>query len=151
MPIRVSPLNGYQLLIKLGDGGSPESFAHPCTINTTRGITFSASPIETQLPYCDAPTTPSWVEREIDGKSASIAGAGVLDTDSFDVFWLWFDAGTSKNIQVMVNVDAAAGGGYWSGRALLTEFQLTGERRAKVEFSCTILSDGEFNWTPVAT
>jgi hypothetical protein len=39
----ITTLRGTQLYIKVGNGADPEVFAHPCLINTKRGIKFTSS------------------------------------------------------------------------------------------------------------
>lgn len=139
-------MNGTKLLIKLGDGGGPEQFAHPCLINAERGIQFSSNSTDVVVPDCDSLDAPGWNERFIDGLSAEIDGAGLLDTASIDTFWTWFSSGDSKNIQVVVDVDAADGGGYWEMAAKLSRFGVTGERGTRSQASVGIVSDGAVTW-----
>lgn len=152
MATLANAINGSKLHVRLGDGATSELFVHPCTINTNRGIEFSSSPVETQVPYCPPDEElPGWIERAIDGLTASITGAGILDTGDLDTFWNWFTAGTSKNIHVEVDTTGALGGGYWSGAAVLSGFTVTGPgRREKTTFECTILSDGVWSWVAAA-
>lgn len=159
MPTLVSAMNSSKLLIQLGDGASPETFAHPCMINTSRGIEFTNSPTEALIPYCPPDEDlPGWIERESDSNSATITGAGMFDSKSLDTFWNWFEGGASKTIHVYVNVGASPGdspasleAGYWNGLWVLNSFSVQGPgRREKVTFDCTILSDGPITWV-VAT
>jgi hypothetical protein len=149
MATRVKTANGRLLRVKIGNGATPETFSETCLINTSRGIEFSGSPIENLIPYCDnSEDLPGWMEREMDGLSATITGAGILDTPSLEAFWDWFKSGASKNIQVWIDVATADGGGYYSGAALLTRYGVTGEsQRARSTFDATIASDGPWTWT----
>jgi predicted secreted protein len=141
-------MNGSKLLIKLGDGGSPETFTAYCVINSNREINFGSSPIKSLIPDCDNLDAPAWEETLIEGLNAAITGAGMLDTASLDTFRTWFFSGAAKNLQVWNAVAQADGGGYYSGAAVLTSFQETGpERRQKVTFQCTINSTGPWTWT----
>lgn len=148
MPTKVSTRNGRQLVIRLGDGGSPEQFVHPCMINTSRGIEFGSTPIESTVPYCPPDELlPGWIEREIDALTATITGAGIFDTRSLDIFWDWFNSGLSKNIHVEILASLALEGGYWSMAAVLSSFSVSsGSAREKLTFDCTILSDGAPTW-----
>lgn len=140
-------MNGTQLVIKLGDGAGSEVFTAKCTINAARGITFSSQSNEQIVPDCDNPDLPAWVERNRDGLSASITGAGVVDTSNLADFWAWYTQQESRNIQVLINVSSGDGGGYWGMAAILSEFSVNGERKQKALFDCTILSDGPVTWT----
>lgn len=148
MPTAIRTINSSKLLIRLGDGASPEQFVHPCMINTARGIEFGSSPTESVVPFCPPDEDlPGWVEREIDAKTASVTGAGILHTPDIDIFWNWYDSGASKNLQVFVDVTGSFGGGYWAGAAVLTGFSVSGAgRREKATFESTILSDGAWAW-----
>lgn len=154
MPTIVSHLNSSKLLIQLGDGASPETFAHPCMINTARGIEFSSSPSESMVPYCPPDEDlPAWVDREIDALTAAINGAGIFDSLSHDIFRVWYLSGASKNIRVKLDLTVAgdspfsAEAGYYQGAWVLQGFSITGPgRREKVTFDCSILSDGPITW-----
>lgn len=144
-------MNGSQLLVQVGDGADPEVFAQGCLINTSRGIAFSSSATETQVPDCDDPDLPTWIERAIDGLSAEVTGEGVLDTTNLQSYWDWFKSGEAKNIRVAVNVPGASGGGHWAMRAVLTSWSVNGaERRGKVASSLTMQSDGPVVWVDAA-
>lgn len=152
MATPVKFINGSKLLVRLGDGGSPEQFVHPCLINTTRGIEFGSSPNETLVPFCPPDQEePGWVDRDIDGLTATINGAGVLDTASLDVIWDWYSSALSKNVHVEIVAAGADGGGYFYGAAVLTGFTIGGPgRREKTTFECTIMSDGQWQWADAA-
>lgn len=140
----VSFINTSKLLIRLGNGGSPEQFIHPCMINTSRGIAFTSSMTESVIPFCPPDEDlPGFIDREGDSLSASVSGAGVFDSESLAIFNTWFFNQTSKNIHVEVNAGMVNGGGYYYFSALLQSFDITGPgRREKVNFTCTIVSDG---------
>lgn len=139
----VNAFNSSKLLIRLGDGGSPETFTHPCMINTSRGIAFSSNPTEVLLPFCPPDDDLSaWIEREPDAYTASISGAGIFDRDSHDIFWDWWVSSESKHVHVLIFEE-----GYYSGSAILSSYTISGPgRREKVTFDCTILSDGVWTW-----
>lgn len=141
--------NGSKLLIRIDDVGNPGTFAHRCSINTRRGITFGSSPTDALIPDCDAPDEPGWMNREIDGLTADIVGDGMLDSASLNFFWTWYASGDARNLQVALDVPLADGGGYWEGAAVLSTFGASaGGRREKIEFTATMLSDGPFDWVP---
>lgn len=145
MPTRVAAINSSKLLIAIGNGASPETFTHPCMINTARGIQFSSNATETLLPYCPPDEDlAGWIEREQDSLTATISGAGVLDAvlTPFELFWDWFDLGLSKHVHVIVGAL-----GYFNGSWICSAKNIQGPgRREKVTFDCTLLSDGPINW-----
>lgn len=148
MPTKVAAINSSKLLIAISDENSPETFSHPCMINTERGIEFTSSATETLLPYCPPDEDlPGWIEREGDSLSASITGTGVYDArlNDHELFSDWFMLQLSKKVRVIIG-DL----GYYEGNWLLTSFRITGPgRRDKVQFSCTMQSDGQIGpWKP---
>ena len=151
MPTLVKAINSSKLIVRVGDGASPEVFTQYCLINTSRGIDFTSSPTESLIPYCPPDEDlPGWVDREVDRLSASITGAGILDTASKGFFNDWFKSGLSRNLQVALNVPAVDGGGYWFGAGILTSFRVAGPgRREKATADLTIMSDGPWDWVSV--
>lgn len=137
---QVDVVNGEKILILIGDGATPtELFAHPCLINTDRGIAFSATTTSEMVPDCTDPGAPGWVDTEKDALSASISGSGMLDVASIEEFDDWFRSPDSRNVKVKVD---KAGGSTWTGKFHLTEFSITGSRKAKSTCSITLVSDG---------
>lgn len=148
MAIPVKKIRGRSLLVKIGDAASPEVFTHDCLINTSRGMQLNSETSRTMVPYCDEPDTPSWQDIEVDALSATISGAGTLHTASAEIWFVWFNAGTAKNIRVELNgVLAADGGGYWAGAFKLTGFNFSGDRRENVTVDVTLESHGAVTWT----
>lgn len=144
MATPVAAISTTALLIAISNGDSPETFTHPCMINTNRGIQFSSSPIETLLPFCDLPDLPGFVDREIDSLTAQITGAGVLDVTKtgIELFWDWYLDGLSKHLHVIIG-DL----GFWDGHFVCSAFSAVGPaRRQKANFDCTLLSDGPIAW-----
>ena len=138
-------LPGRQLLIKFGDGETPEVFTTKCLINTDRGIVWSTETQRGVTPDCDNPEDPGWQWAEIDGLMATINGAGTLNIPDIPFFDTWFRSGESKNIQVWVGTV-----GYWPGAFKLSGWEVTGQRNGKAQASVTIESDGEVSAYVVA-
>jgi hypothetical protein len=139
---------GVKLLIKKGDGNSPELFTAFCSINTTRGITFTSTTNEFPQIDCDNPDLISWALREKASLSASIAGAGTLNTPDVQEFYDWVTAADSSNCQVVVDVPDTDGGVIFEGAFHCTDFAITGNRGAKMECTITLQSDGEVTSVP---
>jgi predicted secreted protein len=130
-------IRGTQLLIKVGDGASPEVFTHPCLINTERGIQFQSQGADVVVPDCATPEDPAWLEHVKDGLSATITGAGTLNITDVDEFDAWFRDPDPKNVQVWLGTH-----GYWQGAFHLTEFQVTGTRTEKAQCNISLRSEG---------
>lgn len=140
-------MRGTKLLIKIGDGATPEVFTHNCSINGARSMTLSAGTNETSVPDCDDPDLMAWVGREKVSLSAQIQGAGVLNTPDIPFFDGYFRSPDPKNCRVVVDVPGADGGGYWAGAFHLTEFAVDGDRGTKANFAATMVSDGSVSFS----
>lgn len=140
-------MNGEKLLIQIGDGATTEVFAHPCLVNTDRGIQFSSDTSDNLLVDCLNPSDPAWYEREKDGLSATVNGSGKLHTSSIAMFFNWWKGADPKNVRIKVDVTSAKGGGYWQGAFHCTEFEVSGTRKEKAETSITLISTGPLTWT----
>lgn len=145
----VKHLAAAQLLIQIGDGADPETFAHDCLINTERGIAFTSDSNQTIIPDCTNPLDPAWKDVQKDGLAAQITGAGMLHTPSIKTWFNWFNSDDAKNIRILLNgVSLANGGGHWAGAFKLTAFEVTGPggRKEKSTVSVTLVSDGAITW-----
>ena len=137
-----------KLLIMLGNAASPEVFTAPCAL-TTKGISFSADTSDSNVPDCDDPDAPSWVERVKRSLSAGITGSGRLAMESLPTWWNFYKQDESKNVRVKLDVSAANNGGHWAGKFVLTAFNIEGnENDGKIGVSVTLASDGEVVWVP---
>lgn len=131
-------IKATQLFIKIGNGASPETFSHPCLINTSRGIQFQSNGQDVAVPDCNDPEALAWTDHTKMELSATISGAGLLDTENIDTFDAWFSTDTAKNIQVWLNTH-----GHWTGAFKLTDWQVNGSGRgAKAEATLTLKSSG---------
>lgn len=146
----VKAINGTKLLIQIGNGATPEVFTHDCLVNTDRGIAFSSDENRQVIPDCDNPDAPAWSVLNKDGLQAQITGSGMLHTASTEEWFNWFNSDTAKNIRVVVDTSGADGGGYWSLKAKLTGFEVTGSRNEKATATVTIGSDGPVTWVDAA-
>lgn len=132
----VAPVAGEQLLIKVGDGATPETFTHPCLINTDRAFEGSASASSTAVADCATPSNPAKTVRVVQSVDFKASGSGVLDATSVKAYWDWLAAGTQKNCKIIQNLAGSAGGWTASGPFILTAFAITGSARDKQ--TCTI-------------
>lgn len=135
----LTKLKGTALYIKIGDGASPETFAHPCLINAKRGIKFTSSANKIVIPDCDNPDDPAWTEVIKDALSASIDGAGKVDNvlATIQFYDTWFRDEDSKNVQVWLDTV-----GKWTGAFQLTAWDISGDRNAYADVTITLESTG---------
>jgi len=138
---------GTKLLIKVGDGGSPEAFTHNCSINAARSFQLQAQTNDVNVPDCDDPDLMAWIESEKVSLKATIQGAGVCNTPDIEFFFGWVSDSDTKNVKVVVDVPGADGGIIFSGAFHCTDFQLSGDRGQKTNFTMTAGSSGEVTAT----
>ncbi len=144
---KAKTVKGSQLLIKVGDGAGTETFSHPCLINSTRGLVATAATTERAVPDCDDPELLQWLEREKNGLSGSISGAGVLHASNYGDYFAWLQSKDTKNVEVTLNVSAANGGGKVAGAFHLTNLEISGDNGDFVTVSLDFLSSGQLVWT----
>jgi predicted secreted protein len=143
----VQHARGVKLLLKVGDGASPEVFTAYCTINAARSISGTAATNDFNIPDCEDPDALAWISREKVSLSYSVAGAGILNTPDTELFTEFLADPDPRNCQIIVDVPAADGGVIFEGAFHLTEFQITGDRGGKMEASIALVSDGEVTVT----
>ena len=131
----VAVANGENILVQIGDGASPEVFAHDCLINGDRGINLTASTITNTVPDCTDPTLPSKTMRSVDAVDTSVSGAGKMHATSVKTWMDWLISGDPKNIRVKNNTT-----GSWqvAGSYLLTAFSVNGTPKTNAEVSITL-------------
>lgn len=144
----VKHARGVKLLLKVGDGADPEVFAQFCSINAERGITFTSTTNDVDIPDCDDPDMLAWIAREKQNLSVTINGAGTLNTPDVQDFFDWFKSPEPKNCQLVVDVPSVDGGIIWTGAFHLTEFSITGNRGEKMQAAVTLNSDGPVTSAP---
>lgn len=133
--------NGSKILIKIGDGADPETFATKCTINASRSVQGTATTVDTVVPDCDDPDAPAWTEREKDALSYTLTGDGVHDAGDIEFFATFLEEAGSRNCQVFI-ADGVQGAYMLSGKFHLTDWQASGARKEKTQGSMTFVSDG---------
>jgi hypothetical protein len=94
-----------KMLIKVGDGATPEVFTDPCGL-TTKGFTRTANMNDTNIPDCADPDAPSWLGRDVVSYQATLNGAGIVAKESFETVWEdWWTEGSTRNVQIELDPD----------------------------------------------
>lgn len=132
-------ITGDQILIQIETVPDSGTFAHPCLINADRGFSRSANVISEVVPNCSDQNAPAWTSTEVDGLSASISGAGMLDLTSVPEFDDWYESGTNRNVKVKLG---GVGGRTYTGAYKLSQFDVTGSRKTRATASISLVSDG---------
>lgn len=134
------------LIILIGDGAAPtEEFIAPCGL-TTKNFELSANSNEVQVPDCDDPDAPAWIERVVATMTGQIAGNGVMAKESFDLWRDWALEGVTKNARVQI---VGTGMGFYGGAFILSAFAISADLGDKVQVDITMDSDGQITWTDV--
>jgi hypothetical protein len=145
----VGIIEGEKLLIQIGDGADPEVFAHPCLINTSRGITFTTNMTETEVADCTTPSNPAKIVRKAKSIDFSVTGSGKVDRTSVLEYIQWWTSAEPKNAKITQSTTALLGGWIGTGQLILKEFAVTGERGDYQEFTATFAPAGVFTWAAV--
>jgi hypothetical protein len=139
---QATTIPGKSLLIKVGDGGSPETFVHNCSINAERGLVLTAQTNDVNVPDCDDPDLMAWIEREKISLGGQINGAGTLHAEDVDLYFAWLASSSTKNVKVVTDISGASGGRVFTGAWHCTNFEISGNRGEKCSASITLLSSG---------
>lgn len=144
------PKTTHRLLILLGDGADPEVFDHPCGANA-KDIDMNNNTGEEVVLDCDTPldVAPS-VIRYIESQDTTVSLSGTIATTSFPTWRDWADAGSVKNVKILLDLPSAQNGGSWLVPAILSNFKMTSQNHAVVKFSATISGAGRRVWTDAA-
>ena len=132
----VSVVSGEEILVMIGDGASPEVFAHDCMINGSRSFNRTATTTDQQIPNCTDPSKPPKTMRRTDSTDSTISGEGLLHSTSV-LAWL-------NRVGQVVNCRVRRAGSFQvTGPYILTEFSLTGNAREYATASVTLVQADE--------
>ena len=136
--------SGRRLLIRVGDGASPEVFSIFCTFNGDRAIQFDAATTDEMDIDCDNPTAVGWVISQVDSLSATISGAGRVKAVDVPEFFAWFSSGEARNVEVEID---APSGGTFEGAALLTSWNVNGGETGSATADLSMRFTGPVTYT----
>jgi hypothetical protein len=134
--------------VKLGDGASPEVFTAPCGF-TSKAFNRNKTLNEVNVPDCDDPDAPAWVERDVAALSWSVTGQGVLAGEAVMTWDDFFQSTDPRN--VLVEFEYPDGIVTYTGAAHLESFEITGEQGQRVLANITLQGDGELVRDPLAS
>lgn len=129
-----------KMLVLLGDGVSPETFAAPCGFSS-KNLTFTKGLTEINLPDCIDPDAPSNVGRDVENLSAAITGEGVLAAESIDEWIAAYESTTAVNVKITIEIGIFTH--TWTGAMHVSEWALGAEQGGRVTSAITMASDGE--------
>lgn len=141
---------GTVVAIYLEDPDTPGAYIRPCGL-TSHTVTFTKNMQEVQVPDCDDPELPSWIERGVESLDFSASGSGVLAAAALPDWWDAFNSTESIDARVYVGAPSDTVNGYfWSGKVHVNQFEVTGEKGSKAQVTVGIVSDGEMTFTKIA-
>ena len=128
----MSQQNGRELVIKRGDGASPEAFTFVCGIRT-RSFSISNAQIDTTVPDCEDPSAPIVATAAPGRQTVSFTGDGLFDNATVGIA-VADDARLQRitNYQVII-----PGYGQYEGPFMVGDFEFSGEMEDPLAFSAT--------------
>ncbi len=133
---------GRLLLIKVGDGGSPETFNNLCGIKT-RSFNLSANEIDTTIPSCTNPGGPVQKTSRPGISNRTFTGSGNFVKSAVSTAFLAHVRNSEAfNAQVVV-----PGDGTYEGSWMVTDFSFDGDVEPNMEFSATFVAADVLSFT----
>lgn len=129
--------NARELVIKRGDGASPEVFSFVCGIRT-RTFSMSNASIDTTVPNCADPSEPIVATARPGRQTITFSGDGLFDNNTAGKAIA--DDAREQNIDVNYQV-IVPGYGTFQGPFFISDFQWNGDMEDPLAFSAT--------WTPL--
>lgn len=128
---------------------TPDTFAKPCGLNNVN-ITFNKSSQDTNVPDCEDPEAPQWVERDVESLDMAVTGEGVLAAEALDTWWDAFASTDTVNARIYVGGQTdIVNGHFWEGAFHLNSFAVTGQTGQRAQVSISLASSGEVTKTAV--
>lgn len=138
---------GSSIALFIEDTANPGTYIRPCGLND-HSFNFTKNLNEVNVPDCDDPDLPAWVERETESVDFSGSGSGILAAEAVDQWWAAF-ANTSSILgrAYIGKPDNITNGRFWAGNFHITGFEVTGQRGQKALITTQFASDGELTFT----
>ncbi|AGT08349.1 phage tail tube protein [Paracoccus aminophilus] len=128
------------------EGAVAGQFTRPCGL-TQHSVSFTKNMNEVDVPDCDDPDLPAWIEREVSSLDFSGNGSGVLAVGAVDTWWEAFESKESIPARVYIGKpDDVQNGRYWAGNIHVSSFEVTGNKGEKAQVSIAFASDGEMTF-----
>jgi len=134
---------GDLMVLKVGDGGSPETFTAVAGLRSTR-LSINGNPIEVTNK-----SSGGWRELIAGGvRSMSLSADGVfLDDAEIERLRARAAAGSIDNYQIAIPIGSGATFDVWQGAFAITAFEESGDQGGEVAFSITLESAGAPTFT----
>lgn len=143
---RPKTFSGAVVAVYFEDLATPGTFIKPCGL-TQHSATFTKNMNEIDVPDCDDPDLPSWIEREAASFDFSVSGSGVLAAEAVDPWWEIYNRQISVLARTYIGkIDDIEHGRYWQGRLHISSLEITGNRGERAQVSVSAASDGEMTY-----
>jgi hypothetical protein len=131
------------------DTTAPFTFIKPCGLNN-HTVTFTKNAQEVNVPDCDDPELPQWIERDVESLDFSASGEGILAAESIEAWWDYFNSTEPVNARIYVGaITDTTNGYYWEGAVHINSFEVTGQVGTRATVSVSVVSSGEMTFVPV--
>jgi hypothetical protein len=142
---------GSLVAIYLEDPDYPGVYIKPCGLNN-HSVQFTKNAEEIEVPDCDDPEAPQWIERDVRSLDFSATGEGVLAAEALPTWWAAFNTTDAINARIYIGaLDDSTNGYYWAGQIHVNSFQVQGQTGQRATVSIGAVSSGELTFTPVGS
>lgn len=131
----LQPVLGEYIEIQLGNGASPEVFAHDIIINDSRSLSLTTNVEADELPDTADLSAPGQMVRRVRSLDLKVDGSGKLAKDSAYEWLERMIAGEIVNVKI---TQVGAEGWTITVPMVITSFQITGQRVKVAEASLTL-------------
>lgn len=131
------------------DVTAPFTFLKPCGLNN-HTVTFTKNAQEVNVPDCDDPELPQWIERDVESLDFSASGEGILAAESIEAWWDYFNSTDAVLARIYIGAITDTTNGYfWEGLVHVNNFEVTGQVGTRATVSVSVVSSGEMTFTAV--
>src|SRR5262249_47444382 len=133
------------VIIGIGNGESPETFAEPCGFNS-KSFDCDKAVSTAIIPACNDPDATPWEIGGATSKSWTGTGEGVMDKESYATWVAKFNQNGSFNVRITLGSL-----GYWEGPAIMTKLGHAvafGSDAGKIKATINIRNADAASWNP---
>lgn len=135
-------VSGRRVYVRIGDGNSPETFSHRCSMNGERSLALTVETGKVVVPDCDNPEAPGWPATIKTVISAAISGEGVVHIPDLAFFYAMIIEEGSRNFEIAIVDSSDTVLAQWDGRFHITSFVPTGPQDGLLTMQMAAESDG---------
>lgn len=123
------------------------TYTAPCGLNS-KTLTLTKNLQEVDIPDCDDPDKVSWIGRDAQNLSATVAGDGVLAAQSVPAWTAAFQSIDSINVEIEIEFET--GTLVYTGKFQVDNLTFSAQQGQRVQLSINMQSDGELAeaWQP---